>query len=90
MFQIVDIPTRKENTLDLFFTTNPSLVNRVKSLPPLTEEADHDVVFVDVNSRAAVPKQQPTTKLLYDKADWDTMKQEMSDYSLPAQSVQKQ
>ena len=91
LFQIVDIPTRKENTLDLFFTTNPSLVNRVTTVPPLTKEADHDVVFVDVNSRAAVPKQKPTTKLLYDKADWDTMRQEMTEYSLPAaQSVQKQ
>ena len=48
--QIVDIPTRKENILDLFFTSNPSLINLMVTAPPLTQTADHDIVFIDVNT----------------------------------------
>ena len=32
--QIVDLPTRKENILDLFFTSNPSLINQMITAPP--------------------------------------------------------
>ena len=53
--QIVDHPTRKENILDLFFTTNPTLVNQVMTVPPLSNEADHDIVFIDLNTRAQIP-----------------------------------
>ena len=34
--QMVNSPTRGENTLDLFFTSNKTLVNRVKVIPPLS------------------------------------------------------
>ena len=54
--QVVDLPTRKANILDLFFTSNPSLVNQVTTTPPLTEKADHDIVFIDVNTQAFIPK----------------------------------
>ena len=52
--QVVELSTRKANTLDLFFTTNPSLINRVTTAPPL-KDADHDMVFIDINTRAAIP-----------------------------------
>ena len=88
--QVVDLPTRKNNTLDLFFTSNPSLINRTITIPPLTQAADHDIVFIDVNMRASIPKQTPATKFLYKKADWASMRQEMSNYVLPTTSVQEQ
>ena len=53
--QLVTEPTRKENMLDLFFTTSPSLVNRISTTPPLGE-GDHNIVFVDVNTKAATTK----------------------------------
>ena len=59
-------------------------------IPPLTQAADHDIVFIDVNTRASIPKQTPATKFLYKKADWASMRQEMSNYVLPTTSVQEQ
>ena len=61
--QIVDLPPRKDNILDLFFTTNPSLINRTITVPPLTPSANHDIVFIDVNTRTSIPKQTPPTKI---------------------------
>jgi hypothetical protein len=42
--QIVDFLTRKENILDLFCTNQPSLINKVKSIPGIS---DHTIVLVD-------------------------------------------
>ena len=47
-------------------------------------------MFIDINTRASVPKKTPTTKFLYNKADWDAKKKEMSNYILPNTSVQHQ
>ncbi len=88
MTQVVDLPTRNQNTLDLFFTTNPTLVNRVITIPPLTLQADHDIVFIDLNTRASMPKKSCKSRYLFDKADWDGMRNKMSSYRLPTSSVQ--
>ena len=42
--QMVDFPTRIDNTLDIFCTNRPSLVDRCIPLPGLS---DHDTVLVD-------------------------------------------
>jgi hypothetical protein len=44
--QVVNFANRAVNTLDLFFTNRPSLVNKCLPLPGLS---DHDVVLVDTN-----------------------------------------
>ena len=63
--QMVDIPTtNEERTLDLFVTTNPTLVNRIKTIPSLTAVMDHNIVFVDVGTRAAVQPKTVRTVLL--------------------------
>ena len=41
LFQTVSEPTRGENTLDLFLTSNPTLVNKRQIKPGL---ADHNVM----------------------------------------------
>jgi hypothetical protein len=43
--QIVDIPTRKGNTLDLIITNLPNQVQCVEVIPGLS---DHDIVFTDL------------------------------------------
>ena len=50
--QIVDFPTRSDNTLDLVLLSNPTLLNKVISIPGLS---DHEGVLADINMR---PKHQ--------------------------------
>ena len=88
--QVVDHPTRKNSILDLFFTSNATLVNRFTTTPPLTVKADHDIVFVDLNTRPHLPKQSQNTRYLYNKADWEEMRKKMSFYRLPVAPVQEQ
>ena len=49
--QVVNIPTRNDNTLDLLFTNAPSPVNRVKGMPPIGK-ADRDIVYVEYDIKA--------------------------------------
>ena len=42
--QIIDIPTRHNDTLDLFVTNNPSLIQSTQVIPGL---ADHEAVVVE-------------------------------------------
>ena len=87
--QMVTSPTRGPNTLDLFFTTNPTLVKTVSVIPGLS---DHDIVLAEVNSRPQLTKQVPRDIPLYKKADWDQLKHSMRDLyeelqSSPSSSV---
>ena len=41
-------PTRGQNILDLFFTTNSTLVDNVSIIPGLS---DHDIVLAKVNAK---------------------------------------
>ena len=43
--QLVDFPTRLENTLDLIFTSHPSFKIRCKPLPPIGQKSDRDIFF---------------------------------------------
>ena len=88
--QVVKEPTRKENILDLFLTSDPSLINRVTTTPPLSSEADHNIVFIDVNTRAMIPKRTLSHRFIYNKADWDSIKDVLSQYTLPMKTVQEQ
>ncbi|CAC5368279.1 unnamed protein product [Mytilus coruscus] len=54
--QVVDKPTRNDRTLDLLCMSNPSLVNRVETLPPL---GDHDIIFSEINLSLSKAKQSP-------------------------------
>ena len=82
--QVVDHPTRKDSILDLFLTSNPTLVNRFTTTPPLTAKADHDIVFIDLNTRPHLPQQSPNTRYLYNKADREGMKKKMASYRPPS------
>ncbi|CAG2207668.1 unnamed protein product [Mytilus edulis] len=49
MEQTVTFPTRLDNTLDLFLTNRPSLINRCSPLPGIS---DHDAVFIETSAAA--------------------------------------
>ena len=74
--QVVTQPTRLNNTLDLFLTTDPTIVNEVKVQPGL---ADYDMVSAESLLKPAVHKQKPRKKL-FRKADWQTLKHKIKQY----------
>ena len=80
---MVTLHTRGQNILDLFFTTNPTLVHKVSVLPGLS---DHYIVLAEVNSHPELIKQVPRDIPLYKKADWDQLKQSMRDFHSELQS----
>ena len=49
--QVVNFPTRQENTLDLMFMPHPIYMVRCKPLPPVGYKSDHDVVLLDTAYR---------------------------------------
>ena len=51
-------PTRGQNILDLFFTTNHTLMDNVSIIPGLS---DHDIVLAKVNAKLEISKQVPHT-----------------------------
>ena len=73
--QLVEEPTRQENTLDLIITNNPQLIPRVEVLPGLS---DHDTVYCEVAINTLKRKQAPRSIPLYKKADWESLKKSMS------------
>ena len=73
----VSLPTRDSNILDLFFTTNPTFVQRVSILPGIS---DHDIVQIQVNTSAKNLFQKPRSISLYKKANWDGIKQALEAY----------
>ena len=56
--KVVNIHTREDKTLDLFLTNSPSLVNRVRGMPPIGK-ADHDIVYVEYDIKAKRIQQAP-------------------------------
>ncbi|KAL8579531.1 hypothetical protein ACOMHN_025484 [Nucella lapillus] len=74
--QVVIEPTRLENTLDLVMTNCPSLIPRVEILPGLS---DHEVVYVEYNTKVSLSNCGSRPIPLYNKADWASMKKEMAE-----------
>ena len=56
--QLVRYPIRLDNILDLFMTTNPSLVDKVSYIPGMS---DHDAIPIfTINTRANLKEQAQT------------------------------
>ena len=70
MVQLVEVPTRINNTLDLLLTNNPSLVNRLEVIPGIS---DHDIVFAELEISPCSKKQKLRSIPLYCNADWDSL-----------------
>ena len=75
--QAVSEPIRQDNILDLFLTTNPTLITEVKCSPGL---GDHDLVSAKAILKHSQHKQKPRNVLLFSKADWPKLKSKMKEY----------
>ncbi len=82
--QVVIEPTRiqgeTENTLDLLFTNNPTLVNRVKIMSSLGL-ADHETVFTEISAIPRLNDKSARTIRKYTKADWTKIKNDMNKFT---------
>ena len=67
--QMVSEHTRENNTLDLFLTNSPTLVDSDSVIPGI---ADHSAVIAVVKLRPSIQKIKPRTVHLYSKADWES------------------
>jgi len=76
--QVVNFPTRGANTLDLFVTNRPSLVERCKVLPGVS---DHDIVLVQAQTSATRTKPPRRKILLWKDVDTDTMNTAVQNFS---------
>ncbi len=66
--ELTRIQRETENILDLHFTNNPTLVNRVEVMPPMGS-ADHDTVFIENSTKPRVNEKPPKLVKQYKKAD---------------------
>ncbi|KAK3091858.1 hypothetical protein FSP39_023193 [Pinctada imbricata] len=87
--QCVNFPTRNENTLDLFLSNRPGLVNRCSPVPGI---GDHDIVFVDSLVSAKRAKQQQRKIFLWKNASKTNLRkcQQHLPMNLPTLFVQHQ
>lgn len=69
MAQMVEEPTRGNNTLDLFTTTSPSKVINVQVVPGIS---DHECPLMEVDTSPIRRTQKPRNIKLYKKAKWDS------------------
>ena len=72
--QMVEIPTRNDAILDLFITNIPSKVQQVDTT---TGISDHDIVYMEIDTDTTRNTQKPRKILLYKKANWKSMAEEM-------------
>ena len=76
--QIVRFPTRGENILDVFLTNHPSLIEKCKAVPGVS---DHDIVFVEASTRATRTKQPQRKIYLWKHVDIEEKKPDVLDFS---------
>ena len=80
--QMVTSPTRGQNRLDLFLTSNSTFIDKESVLPSLS---DHDIVMAEENAKPTLMP-VPRNILLYKKADWDQLKESMREFHKIIQS----
>ena len=71
--QVVNIPTRKDKTLDLLFTNAPSAVNRVKGMLPVGK-ADQDIVYVEYDIKAKRKNRHHARSISINVQTWSALK----------------
>ncbi|CAG2252708.1 unnamed protein product [Mytilus edulis] len=76
--QLVNKPTRGENTLDLMFTSHPGHLERCKTLPPIGN-SDHDIVLLDLAAKVTRPKPTSRTINLWKKANMEGINKSLTD-----------
>ena len=67
-------PTRQSATLDLIFTSNPSLLKNSTSVPGIS---DHSIVVSDFDTRPQVTKSKDRKKFKFHKANWTEINKDL-------------
>lgn len=78
--QVVKKPTRGEKTLDIILTNTPDIVNKVETMPPIGN-ADHDIVYAECSVSLKIKKKPPRKVYKFNKANWETIKNDIEDLS---------
>ena len=73
--QTVESATRKDNTLDLLAVNNPTLINRIETLPGIS---DHDAVFAEIDINPKRYHQKRRQIPIYTKAKWDRIRGDLN------------
>ena len=75
LHQVVTEPTRNGRILDLFFTTNPSLVDKVINIPGMS---DHDgIPMIDLITKPKLNKRKPRKIYNFNKANVEGLKNDL-------------
>ena len=69
--QMVNSPTRNNNILDWFLTSNPTLVSNITVQAGIS---DHNIVIAQARLKPQINKQTPRTIHLFKKANWNDFK----------------
>ena len=69
--QVINVPTRRQNILDLLMTTNPSLISNTEVHPGMS---DHEIVIADIDLKAKTAKKKPRKVFLYEKGNMNGLK----------------
>ena len=75
---MVKKPTRDNNTLDLFLTNHPNLVQSTKHSPSWAR--GHDIVHHELKIKLGRNRQKQRPVKLYKKTDWDGFRMDMAEY----------
>ena len=83
--QLVKIPTREDNILNLFLTNQPGKVHATKTLPSLGS-SDHDIVFHEISIPIGRPMQSKRKIKLHGKTNWEQFKSDINSFNESFQS----
>jgi hypothetical protein len=76
--QVVTKPTHitatSESTLDLFFTSNSSLINKKEVIPGIS---DHEIVYIEANLKHRKVVKPPRKVFLYNKANTEKISENL-------------
>ena len=86
--QIVDFPTRKDNTLDLMRLSHPAYKFRCKPLSSI-ENSDHDIVLLDIACKPFKPKPVRRKIYLWKKADIYKIKEDLESFGNTFRNIGK-
>ena len=74
LIQLVTQPTRLDNILDLFLTSNDTLVENCNTIPGIS---DHSAVCVTAKLKPSMIRTKPRKIYLYKRSNWDLLRSKM-------------
>ena len=74
---MVDFPTRNNATLDLFSANRPSLINRLKPIPGIS---DHEALLIDSDVQAKLRRPTSCKIFLWKNADLEKLQNDMQTF----------